>query len=50
MALEWKECYINIPLNDTGIEEHERFDVEMPNVFSVALSIACFSNYTMDVY
>ena len=38
MALEWKECYINIPLNDTGIEEHERFDVEMSNVFSVALS------------
>lgn len=40
MALSWKKCYLNIPLNNDGIAEHESFNLEMKNIFTIELSEA----------
>ena len=36
--IPWKKCFLNVPLNEKGIEEHDTFDPDMPNVFTVILS------------
>ena len=38
MSLEWKKCFLNVPLNSQGIEEHNSFNEEWNNVFTVELS------------
>jgi len=36
MVLEWKKCYLNVPLNETGIQDHE-YDTDMSNIYTVTL-------------
>ena len=36
MILEWKKCYLNVPLNETGIQDHE-YDTDMSNIYTVTL-------------
>ena len=43
MALSWKKCYINVPINSKGIEEHETFDSEMKNIYSFEFSESEYS-------
>lgn len=38
MSLEWKKCFLNVPLNSQGIEEHNSFNEEWNNIFTVELS------------
>lgn len=38
MSLEWKKCFLNVPLNKEGVEEHDSFYEEWRNVFTVELS------------
>lgn len=33
MPLYWKKSYLNVPLNEKGIAEHEDCDSKLDNVF-----------------
>ncbi len=39
MTLEWKTCFLNVPLNDAGLIEHDSDNPEWNNVFTVELSV-----------
>ena len=39
MALEWKICYVNVPLDDQRFYEHDCTDDPMTNVFTVELTV-----------
>lgn len=38
MSLSWKKCFLNVPLNEEGIKEHDNFDEDMKNIFTIELS------------
>ena len=38
MTMEWKICFLNVPLNDAGLIEHDSNDPVWNNVFTVELS------------
>ena len=38
MSLDWKKCYLNVPLNDAGLIEHDSDDPVWNNVFTAELS------------
>ena len=38
MTMEWKKCFLNVPLNDAGMLEYDNNDPEWNNVFTVELS------------
>ena len=38
MSLDWKKCFLNVPLNNFGLIEYDSDDPEWNNVFTVELS------------
>ncbi len=38
MYIEWMKCFLNVPLNDAGVIEHDSNDPEWNNVFTVELT------------
>ena len=38
MTMEWKICFLNVPLNDAGLIEHDSNDPVWNNVFTVELT------------
>ena len=38
MTLEWKKCFLNVPINDAGLIEHDSDDPVWNNVFTVEMS------------
>ncbi|MBQ5563557.1 MAG: hypothetical protein IIT39_09230 [Clostridia bacterium] len=52
MSLEWKKCFLNVPLNSQGIEEHNSFTEEWNNVFTVELqkkNITSYQEETLEI-
>ena len=39
MTMEWKKCFLNVPLNSVGMIEHDSDNPEWNNVFTVELSV-----------
>ena len=39
MTLKWKKCYVNVPLDDQCVYEHDCTDDSMTNVFTVELTV-----------
>lgn len=38
MTLNNKKCFLNVPLNEIGMKEHENFDIDMHNVYTIILT------------
>ena len=38
MSLDWKKCFLNVPLNSAGLIEHDSDDPEWKNVFTVEIT------------
>ena len=38
MTMDWKKCFLNVPLNDAGMLEYDNNDPEWNNVFTVELT------------